>query len=69
MTTLNLMILELSTWVTFSAEELAAAKASDINTKNSNGFRAFVAEWAGGAYDEDPISAQYELKYFLKKVA
>lgn len=69
MTTLNDMFLELSTWVTFSAEELAAAKASDVNTKNSIGFRVFVFDYAEGAYDEDPISAQYELKHFLKKVA
>ena len=54
MTTLNDMILELGTWVTFSEKQKAAALKSEITTKNNSEFRALVNDWHYGLYDEDP---------------
>lgn len=63
--TLNEMILELGTWVTFSEKQKAKALGSEITTKNNSKFRALVNDWCAGIYDEDPNCLAEEILNLL----
>jgi hypothetical protein len=61
------MLNELSTWFSYSDEEITAATKSNITTDNTPEFARFVSDWGAGDYDEDSCQADRELKYFIKK--
>lgn len=63
--TVYYMINELSTWVKFSPEDKARAKASPITNKNNSKFRKLVNDYSNGIYDEDLEVLAAEIKWLL----
>ena len=59
------MLQEMETWFTVKLEDLEAAKASGITTKNNPKLASLVKQWGSGTYDNDP---DYMLNYLLELI-
>ena len=59
--TLHSMLTEMETWCSFTEEQKAKAKSSDVHTSNNPKLRRLVDMWQDGEYDEDPEVLAQEL--------
>ena len=66
MYTVEQILNELSTWISFSNEMHTRARECNITTANNSGFQRFVSDWGDGMYDEDPDQAAQELEHIIK---
>jgi len=65
--TLECMLLEMGTWISTSADQLARARTSGVTNKNNKNLKSLVTAWEDGRYDEDPEILHQELLHLIPR--